>query len=222
MSLVAHWQFDGALTDAGGGGRTLLSSGTTTFSSSDKVGSHAAVFGGTNYLYYPSDAALQTSAGSVVFWVNPSSFADYPLLAGCHAAATRPGWAIYIAPSGQVGVQCYTATFAAVDFVASLPMSTGQWHQIALTWAGTAAGDAVKLYQNLVLVGSANASANWSIPAQPISFGDSAVDSFWGGSAAAAFVGFMDDVRYFNRVVTLDDLAQLPGHNIAWPSIVPV
>lgn len=79
----------------------------------------------------------------------------------------------------------------------------GNWHHVAVTY-GQAIGDSLAIYIDGVLAGSVPVTNAWSWPtAQPIELGQS-WDTWW-----KRFDGFMDDFRFYNRVLTDVEIASV-------------
>lgn len=101
-------------------------------------------------------------------------------------------------------------TSANVDATTRIPLNT--WAHVALTinWDETAQNSKVRIYLNGVVVGSSD-----NYPYNPSRLGASTADNYLGFSRWTqdinGFSGTMDDVRIYNRALSIDDILELSG-----------
>jgi len=192
-------EIDNDLVDSNTNGPSLdaLNFGATWLATSGArsgVMSFAGASG--NQIVVPGHTNLNSSVGAIMFWMHSGGL---PVLGGNPAMLfdRRTGNGIVLAQTkdGQIQVQANPA--AAQDFLSSnTSLSDGNWHHVALVF-DQANGAQVTLYIDGVQDTASANGADWSWPAgQELEFGRSH-DSFW-----QAYDGQMDDIRFYNRVLT--------------------
>jgi len=153
-----------------------------------------------NQIVVPGHTNLDVAAGTIMFWmkssglVNPSGNA-----ATLFDRRTGSGVVIVQTADGHIAVQ--TSPASALDFTNTTAIADGNWHHVALTFAAQSDGGEVHLYVDGLSDTSTANGAAWSWPAgQEIELGHSH-DAFW-----QSFNGQMDDVRVYNRALTVADV----------------
>ena len=209
--LIAHWQLDessgSTASDASGNGHTGtlidMNSGT------DWVTGHlngALDFDGSNDCVESPDAddLDNTETLTITAWAYPTLLDGNP-----HAIISKR---IYYPNDNSYGIFFYTGNHLHVDFdsnndrfSSNTVFTPNQWYHIAVTYDGTqASNQRVSIYVNGVLdkVGSESSS---SLPnyASPVRIGQ------LNGNTGSFFEGMLDDIRIYNRVLSLSEIQSL-------------
>jgi hypothetical protein len=197
-SLALHWKLDETsgttANDASGNGRTGTMtnglSGTDTVSGKDGT---AINFGGGDD-YINGASITSPSAGSMAIWFKTDVVADgnQHRIWGNHTS-----FEFYIAALGFLG-----ADVCGADTLSStIQPSVGEWYHAVYTW--DVAQSKSKLYINGVLISdktmsltcgqTGNLYAGWRV----------------GAAVTEYFDGALDDLRYYTRVLSADDVQAL-------------
>ena len=198
--------------DSSGLGRNATNSGAA-FLASDTDASSAPLkrtgvlqfVGAENdQMSIPANAAYDVAVSTVSFWMR----ANLPAGSGNSGAMLwdrRPdygtaGIVIIQTDDGKIYLQSNSDY---CSFGNSVSVSDNGWHHIAAAM-NTGAGQAVTLYIDGVQAATANNSQAWGwTAAQVIELGRSH-DSYW-----KRYTGLLDDVRFYNRILTAAEIAQI-------------
>ncbi|MGZ9108869.1 MAG: LamG-like jellyroll fold domain-containing protein [Micavibrio sp.] len=219
--LVGYWKFDEisgtTAADSSGNGNT----GTLTNmdGATDWVAGHvgnALDFDGTNDFVNAGSAAVLDNLGPVsgCVWAYPrTTGGSYPTLMDKSSTGyLTDGWGFITGHSGgsyDFGYYNIAGDGKDGGAAATIPMNT--WSHLCFTWDGTAHSGGnptagIKFYMNGVEVHAAVSAADYN-PA----FSDAAhslrIGS--GGANAYPFKGVIDEVRLYNRVLTLGEIQLL-------------
>ncbi|UCG59584.1 MAG: hypothetical protein JSU70_08715 [Phycisphaerales bacterium] len=171
---------------------------------------NALEFTGSNHVDCGNDPALNVNVFSVSFWCNiPSTQGwNHIISRGSHVAYGDPG-------SVNWGVMMYDAqetilyeTFNDVSWVGvTAGTNTGEWHHVVATLDGAGA---MQLYHDGSLAGT-GAGGVFLDESRPFLIGARSDD----GSAGGFFTGSVDDVGYFNTVLTPEDIEIIMDEGLA-------
>ncbi|MHC4533436.1 MAG: LamG domain-containing protein [Planctomycetota bacterium] len=160
--------------------------------------------GSSSYVNCGNAEALNVELFSVSFWCNiPSTQAwNHMISRGQHVASGTPG-------SVNWGVMMYSAqetilfeTFNDTGWTGiTAPTATGEWHHVVATYDG----DTMQLYHDGVLASTTSGVGILLDESRPFLIGARS-DA---GSAGGFFNGSIDEVGYFNTVLTLEDIEEI-------------
>ena len=187
-------------------------SGTTNFYSAGKVGPYAGYFNGTNnYISNSALAALNftnTTPFSACAWVNPTALTGVPtVIAKQQTTTPYPGWLMQVLTSGSLSVYIGSnSTTNLIDvYTGPTLISTATWTHVCFTYSGSSTAAGVALYVNgspvTPVVGNNTLSASIANSAIVVVGATSSGLSKW--------VGTLNDVRVYNRVLTAGEVALL-------------
>jgi len=165
------------------------------------AGVGALSFNGSGQFVSTSVNNLPTSDLSIAFWANAS--------AGNGVGASHRIFGYENSSSGTNGLAMYFSTDTAPMLImrnngtsydmAWGTISTGSWYHYAVTISSTA-GTCV--YLNGVLVNANISATAYSVAGQSFHIGTS-------GDAATPFIGSLNDVRVYNRALSVSEVAEL-------------
>ena len=215
--VVAYYPLDGNGKDcsANANDGSLVGSPTATVGRNG-LATTATSFGGSSYVSAPSITAIRnlTSEMTLVFWVKKgsSNITDGML----PVARREPGNRIhFLAYSGAGGFafQCCssggsaTGSFFAPGGTGLTTINNGSWHQIAMVRKFGAGGYTHLYLDGTLLSGSYLAGSATDVPAlidAALLIGRQA------STSPGQFVGLLDDVIIFNRVLTQSEIVGIP------------
>jgi len=212
-SILGIWLLDegkGDITeDASGNGNDGTLMGSPNWVAGN-FGNALAFVGSGNYVDCGNDEALNIDVFSVSFWCNiPSTQGwNHMISRGQHVASGTPG-------SVNWGVMMYDAqetilfeTFNNTSWTGiSADTTTGQWHHVVATYDG----DTMQLYHDGVLAASTSGAGILLDQSRPLLIGARS-DA---GSAGGFFNGSIDEVGYFNTVLTLENIETIMNDGLA-------
>jgi hypothetical protein len=210
--LVGHWTFDGSnlvqnATDSSGlGNHGRLRSFTSTTTTSGPLGQALTFDGIDDYIRVEDANSLDsTSEVTLSVWVKANSWTGE----GGGIASLIKKDSNYllrkdtVAGSGGTGVKILWWDGSNVRYVKANTPSVGVWHHIV----GVASGnDASRVYVDGVSVGGAagTLTALSRVLTNILEIGS-------GGFGAESFDGIIDDVRIYNRALSVDEVKRLYG-----------
>ena len=203
-NMVAWWPGDGNGSDIIGGNNGTLMNGVTF--AQGKVG-QAFSFDGTNdYVEIPHSAAFNLLSGHTVdLWVKLDAYpvlGSYtPLVSKWVSGSEDKGLAIF--PTGKISYYLFN-TFGGVPLSSSTVLALGTWYHIAATYDGTTA----KIYINGLMDASKPASGDVSDGIGKLYFGYNP-DLFASGVSLSPFKGLADEIEWFNRALTTNEVAAI-------------
>lgn len=222
-SLVGWWNMDNnqisgtALTDVSGNGNTGTLQNTPITGVAGKIG-QSMIFNGTDsaagtYVSIPSVASLQSfTALTICAWVNVTAYdaTDGGTIIGKFTNATVGGaltdpyalWELFVNTTGDVSFGVSNGVAGNRSLVTSaIVIGTGKWHHTCGDWDGTT----MRIY----IDGKVDANTL----ARSTAVGSNTVVVRIGGIMAASFFddfnGSLDDVRVYNRALSVAEIAQL-------------
>jgi hypothetical protein len=206
--LVAYYPFDGDANDASGNKNNLVNHGATLCADRFGVANQAYFFDGTSYLGSSIPPLTQVDNWTVSAWIQPASLAQmtaYAVCVGYDSGSAGDGFGVGLSGQGSDGTGFGTSNqlygmFPGVGFIHADYQftSTNQWELAVLERSsGT-----LMFYLDGIFV--TNDAPTLITPGTPTSF---EVGS--GGSSARFFKGAIDEVRIYDRVLSMAEVQQL-------------
>jgi hypothetical protein len=199
--LVAAYGFNegsGTTTaDASGASQTGTISGGATWTTAGKNGNALSFDGVNDMVTVANTAALNATRTTVMAWLRPTALGGWRS-AVMKETATGLAYALYAdnsasRPAGFVNLGATDRTGAGT---AALPLNV--WSHVAMTFDGSN----IRLYVNGVLVRTAAFAGNIVTSTQAVRIGGNAIWGEW-------FAGMIDDVRIYNRALTLAEVQSM-------------
>jgi len=165
--------------------------------------------GSSSYVDCGNDASLNVDVFSVSFWCNfPSAQGwNHMISRGSHVASGTPGsvnWGVMMFDAQETFLY---ETFNDTGWVGiSVPTTAGEWHHVVATLDETA----MQLYHDGALAGSASGGTLLD-EARPFVIGARADNGSFGGF----FDGSLDEVGYFNAILTAEDIDTIMNSGLA-------
>ena len=199
VAATSHWPMDNNANDVIGSnnGTTVNGAG---FSTSAQEGSHALNLDGNNdYVSIPNSTSLNVNANfSLSVWINPTSTSG---VRGILTKLTNTSHKQY-ALSIQDGQLRFDYELDANNWAlggGSIPTNTWSFIVVTVEQSGQ-----ISIYVNGSLVSRATAPALPNLDTQPFEIGR------WGGSYNDFyFAGTIDDVKFFDKVLTEAEIGDL-------------
>jgi hypothetical protein len=216
--LVGMWSFNGTdLTDqvydrSGNGHNGYFSGGaTSTAKTSGKIG-QAINFDGVNDTVLVAHSSLldldMTESATFSFWINKRSAAA---TAGPIYKRTSgsPGYSIDILTTGAVSFSIgdLFSNNNRIGYETSTTMNLNEWYHVVVTYDGSIVSSGIKVYFNGVLQSMTNAFDNYGGGSSSNGF-DFSLGARESGTSRQ-LDGKMDEVRFYNRVLTDSEIKQL-------------
>lgn len=226
QGLVGHWTFDGkdtnwssdtagTVTDSSGAGNTGTLSNMNQKTSVDGGAlSQALILDGTDdSIDLNSPAALDNiSAITIAAWVKPTASSDGGIIYakasdGGNAAVGPDFWFSNSSDNQLWYAQGFSGSGGAWTTDSTLPR--GEWHHIAVTYNSSSAANNPTFYVDGVLVSNSE-----ELTPTGTATSDSAEEAAIGVYGAVSnpqhyFDGLMDDIRIYNRELTVTEVKQL-------------
>lgn len=201
--LVGHWKLDEntgtTAADASGSGNTgTLLNGPTW--ASGKVSNSLNFDGVDDYISVGTPSALSLSTtGTLSAWIKTNTSTFYPVIVGnADFVNDSRGYLLALDSSGHARIElCSASAFKNVD--SSATYLDGNWHHITGTWDGTT----IRLYVDGSEVASSSQDVTPVSGVYPVTMGKDPNQS------TSYFVGLIDDVRIYNRALTVGEISQI-------------
>ncbi|MBL8215965.1 MAG: LamG domain-containing protein, partial [Bryobacterales bacterium] len=200
---VAHWQFDeGSGTvcadSSGNGNQGALRNGATW--TAGRSGTALSLDGVNDYYFAPDSASLRGNDFTLSLWFRANRTQGVQrLLSKPAGTGSDNSYALYL---HNGSLTFHTSSYSGAMQVGGF--TAGFWRHVVVTKSGTTA----RLYLGGVEVRSAMATANVAYSARPVIVG--AEDDNGDGRPEFFFDGTVDDVRIYNRVVSIAELQGTP------------
>ncbi len=193
--LVTHYTFDdGTATDSSGNGKNAVINGASQ--TSGAIGGALQFDGTDDYLIYSNNPGITAYPFSISAWVRTTASGGQ--IAGLYSSNSSTAYkSIGIGSGGVVAVYLTNATVE----LGNTPINDGEWHHVTVAF-GVGADNIHRLYVDGVLDRQISRSVGLSI--NNICIGR-ACDS----TPTGHFNGSVDDVRIYNRALTLSDVEGL-------------
>ena len=205
-SLLGYWRFDEtggtAAVDSSDHGNNGTASGTT-FVAGQLNGAYN-FNSGTALVNADSGTTLDNPAGlTIAAWIKPTGFGGG---GGFGRIVDKTGYRLAFSNNSLDFVVLHTANLQRRSV--SNVITLNAWQHVAVTWDGSATATNVHIYINGTEVGSYSTTTN----ASGTRVSDAATNMVMGNDPTLirAFDGRVDDVRVFNRVLSLAEIQALP------------
>jgi hypothetical protein len=199
--MVGWWRANGDAKDSSGHGFDGTLQGGMDFTTG--ISGQAFATGSGRRVYIPDNPAFYLTSLTMAAWVNPSEFGYTILIRG----DDRPGLDPYLIGlfKNAFGIQIVDSSGTPASLWApnSLPMN--QWTHVAASLDG-ASGD-MRVYQNGVLVAETNTTIRPFGALDPSATPGLALGNVQ--SADYPFVGSVEEVLLYSRVLSPDEIQQL-------------
>ena len=174
-----------------------------------------------DYVEVPHSPGYLLDEGTVTFWANIDALGTAQGFFSKDSTEFDTGGhlTINVQPGGQVRVRLQSAT--ADNFVNSAPVSPATWIHVAFSWGP--AGMALYLDGATPITnpytGGLGTTSGGAGNFEPIAFGAATrvSDDFLVTPTSQHFAGYLDDVRIYNRALTLAEIQTLAGCTPAAP-----
>ena len=208
--LVGYWPFCGNANDASGNGYNGTVNGASL--TTDRFGSANSAYVGTSTfqnIVTSFPGILGTNNRSVSIWFNqnsPNNSSDQWTLFNYSGNGFGEGFGAFIFPGNNLGIDIGNS------YVSYNPVITlNVWHQLTVVYSSSFGNtvSAVMLYLDGVLLTS---YANQYNPSTTINTGNSYSNLTFGGNPSFGpqqFLGKLDDIGIWNRVLTASEIQQL-------------
>ncbi len=228
--LKAWYPFNGNANDESGNGNNgLPQSGTSLTTDRFGVANAAYSFDGTNAgrIITPLSGDSGTQDRTISFWFNPTaniqSVDGHAMLSLSYGASSVCGNGFSCAFFyDEPAIDIYCA-YKSMNF----HCSTNQWYFYTVTYSSVDGNTTLspKLYINTILQTGINASYNTSLVMNTLN--TLKYDIGGNGKTGHNFTGMMDDIGFWNRVLTTQEINQLytatnPVTKTCLPAYVPV
>ena len=214
-ALTAHYELDGNLSDISGKyqhGRTVA--GDPTFDAG--IVGRAVSFDGDTHVSFGNVGDVdRTDTFTLAVWMRPRGSQPMTVFQKLSDAQSRTGYEWRFDDLALSGIQRWAAYLTvtmssgspanAIEIRSRERLRLDEWHHFALTYDGSGKAAGVKIYENGVrldmrvvrdtLAGSIRTAA-------PLHVGNKAL-------AQPAFRGQLDDLRFYNRVLTRAEIDEL-------------
>lgn len=209
-SLVSYWKLDN--TSDSVGSNTLTNNNSVTFVAG-KIGNCANFVSASSQYFTGSSLGISgSSARSVSFWYNMTSYANNQEFIGWGPLTSNNYWYVFTTSSGNINVSQY----GSASLTTTNTFGTGSWIHVGVTYdgSGSLSSSSTKIYVNGVLQAT-NSPSNSAMntTATPFAIGARS-------DGAADYVnGKMDEVGVWSRALSADEISQLfnSGRGNAYP-----
>ncbi|MEK7589881.1 MAG: LamG-like jellyroll fold domain-containing protein [Patescibacteria group bacterium] len=202
--LVGHWKLNEGsgtvATDSGSGGNEGVLTGNPTWTTG-QIGDYAVDFDGDDFIEVTDPNFGSANTFTVSLWIYPTNANTEVILNYGNDTAGR-GWRLIRASNGTINFRNALAQGGSGTAVA--PLNT--WTHI-VAFISTGWND-INTYVN----GSADYSTHGGDTSSPNSTDDFRIARNWDNDqsgTSAQFIGRIDDVRYYNRLLSGNDIAEL-------------
>src|SRR3989338_10845483 len=217
--LIAHYTFDeGSGTMAGdssGNGNTGTLTPTTggpTWTTDAKVGSGAISLDGVNdYVSTPDSISLRdlpNTALTIASWLKVNNNGTNAYVISKQAGSTSVGWIFKLDSSrrAQFTVQRGTTDVNVLSSINTIPVYSGDWFHVAVTYPGGDEADTVRLYINGADVAGYQVRQDGS----GVYSSDAGREVRIGRSEFNAYANVsQDDLRVYSRALTPSEITEL-------------
>jgi gliding motility-associated-like protein len=207
--LIAHYPFNGNANDESGNGNNPI--GLYFMPASDVCGSSGSAYksGILTHIYLPPDSFISRNEYSYSLWFK----ADFiPPLShwilfsvGSLAEGFEQAFA-FNSDRTLAGISSNNGNNPALTTINSAPVDTGRWIHGVLTRDNTN----LRIFINGIL--AASSSLDSLTPGQDANYGldpIATIGCHWGETSYDAFIGSIDEVRIYSRVLNEEEIKQL-------------
>jgi len=202
--LVGWWTFDeGSGTvaaDSSGNGNNGTLHGPVEWTTEGKIGGAMAFTGPYNYVLVPSAPSLNpTDAITIAAWVNPSWTGNNRILQKSTEGSDNQ---YRLLKEGGNNIRVHLPPAANFEVTGYIP-PIGEWTHLVATYDGSM----IKVYFNGTVVGETAFSDKLATSDGPLFIGNKHSTA----PAGDEFNGMLDDVRIYNRALSVSEINKLGG-----------
>jgi hypothetical protein len=197
--LVAYYPFNGSAADESGNGHDGFVSGATVVADRNDVPSSAYHFDGDDFISISHHDDLNFPGPvSISVWIRPEEFGGDQLVIGKSDYFTITNFLIRVRGGGDVRWEFNEYHDTAVD-----TLTADQWHHIVVT-AVSETGAKQIYVDGTERPHSTSAPGVFGLTTQSMTIGHASY-----GMGAEWFVGDIDDIRFYNRVLDPSEVQEL-------------
>ncbi|MFH1718232.1 MAG: LamG-like jellyroll fold domain-containing protein [Planctomycetota bacterium] len=207
-SLVGWWTFDegsgSTAADSSGNGNTGTLNGPVEWTADGKIGGAMKFTGPYNYVLVQNNAKLNpTRQITIAAWVNPSWTGNNRILQKSTEGSDNQ---YRLLKEGGNNIRFHIPPAANFEVTGNIPPN-GEWTHLAATYDGSM----IRVYFNAAVVGETAWSGTMQTSDGPLFIGTK-----WSKAPAGdEFNGMMDDVRIYDRALSVSELKVLGGEPMA-------
>jgi hypothetical protein len=160
-----------------------------------------------NQITVDAAPAFNAAQGTITFWMKSSQVTQTPNpYAIVFDRRSAGGDVLFQTPGGNLANQAQQASGGGANSqTTGANVTDGKWHHIACVYDQAPAGSAA-LYVDGVVDASGPNTLSWSWVADLVLQIGKSNNSWW-----AAFTGFLDDFRFYDRMLTSSEVAEVAG-----------
>ena len=202
--LVGWWTFDEGsgdiAADSSGNGNDGTLHGPVEWITDGKIGGALAFTGPYNYVLVPDAPSLNPTSGlTLAAWINPSWTGNNRILQKSTEGSDNQ---YRLIKEGGNNIRVHLPPAANFEITGNIPPA-GEWTHLVATYDGSM----IKVYYNGTVVGETAFSDDLSVSDGPLFIGNK-----WSQAPAGdEFNGIMDDVRIYNRALSVSEINLLGG-----------
>lgn len=211
--LVARYDFSTTAsvnTDGSSSGYTLCDGGTPDLELGRVAGDSAVYFSGNEYKYYCGGNGTGFTSGSVSIaaWFRLSQINTYNTIAVMRYDinfSPYNGINLFVSGGANPKIACAISNGVEMDNITygTTTLQLGQWYHAVCTYSSTT-GEA-KVYLNNVAEGTSALTASDIIYAND----EFTIGHIPTGAGANGFIGHIDQVLYYNRAITANEVCEI-------------
>jgi hypothetical protein len=207
-ALVGWWTFDegsgNIAADSSGNGNDGTLNGPLEWTTEGKIGGGMAFTGPYNFVLVEDAPSLNmTDEITIAAWINPSWTGNNRILQKSSGGGDNQ---YRLIKEGGNNIRFHIPPASNFEVTGNIPPQ-GEWTHLAATYDGSM----IKVYYDGVVVGETEFSG-----AMGTSDGQLFIGNKWAQAPAGdEFNGLMDDVRIYNRALTLSEIKKLGGNPAA-------
>jgi len=203
--LVSYWKLDetsGTVTDEKGANNGTVT-GATQNQTTSKIGKSVLFDASTEKIDCGNTTSLSlTSAGTISAWIYATGdYSGYPVIVSKENWATdRNGYTLAIRNDGYLALELADGT-SSVHAISSSTVTTNAWHHVVGVWE--VSSNTLKVYLDNT------AGSNTSLTMTPVTNTYNFKIGNDGAADDANWVGYIDEVGIWNRILTSGEISQL-------------
>ena len=213
--LVAYWQANGDATDAAAGHDGTLKNGAGF--GTGQFGQAFSFNGDNEVVSIAHNVALQPTSITVAAWIKTSSLGSLLIVDKSHGFIDSTGWALQMIPGGQAAF-AYGNNAGFPELLSTSALSDGRFHHIAASLDGP--DGTMRLYvdgvQESFLAYTGTPTGN----TRPVHIGAAFGGDLTFTNYVREFPGEIDEVAIYNRVLSVDEIADLKDNPFPVPEPV--
>lgn len=200
--LVGHWKLDGNAKDSSPNRNHLTVAGATLTSDRNSVVNGAYAFGGTSQSLRKTSGTVGlpniNGAMTISAWVKQDNTTGYQDIVAITNGTTGNQFRMF--PGGYLQASQWSTAVTSVGTTTQTP--AGSWHHVVFTYTGSGTGWTIYMDGNILPL-------NGGITAPQTGAPTALYIGTWG--SGEWFLGSIDDVRVYNRVINANEVGALYG-----------